>query len=505
MLKIAIKYVDNSTCSEVGAPQRCHAALYEETLDDTVVNEFRMGLFREVVAYGGVYDAYVCGALAALAVASYVCVQVATASHVAMVVTAVVAILLSVVFSSTNSATSWHAGAPHVVQSTAATGDPPTTIALSATEQALLLRQFPPWLTQPDAEKSEWVNDAIELLWPNLRASVEASVLALLHPGDGEQGAWSMLPVVDECVLGAAPPVVTAVKCYPQTARGSNVIVDACVTFVGDTRVCVTWTVGPLAVSVALYDVVVNVRLRLEFGPPVPHVPPFAGVKLSVMDVADLDFTVAVLGLPVTSIPGVAALLRGVVHAQLVRAVQCPHGLHLPLFTTSTVGTEPEGGIGLLRIYVRRAIGLPQNGGSGLSLGLSSVLPYCTAEIMAMPDGAGGRPRVAQRSATSTVSNSLNPQWNEPLEVLVPAAGARLRLCVRMHDVVGTETLLGRTRDIAITDELAPNTPTNCGMALSTAAASVGTLNVQVEWKPFLPSVGTHPSALSVSVWCMCV
>eukprot|EP00041_Stephanoeca_diplocostata_P037250 m.1399183 g.1399183 ORF g.1399183 m.1399183 type:complete len:1289 (+) comp25001_c1_seq3:369-4235(+) len=485
VLKIAIKYVDNSACAEERGMQRNHAALYEEKLDNTIVNEFRRGLFKEVVAHGGLYDTCVCLGLAALAATAYVCVHIASASQVAMILTAVVAAVLSVVFSSANSAASWHADTSRVIPSAPAT-DPtvaPATVALSPMHQALLVKQFPPWLIQPDAEKSEWVNDAIELLWPNLRASVEASVAALLRSAD----AVPLLRV--ECSLGATPPVVTAVKCYPQTARGSNVIIDASVSFVGDARVCATWSRGLLSASAAVHDVAVHACLRMEFGPPVPHVPPFAGVQLSVVDISDLDFALSVLGLPITSIPGVAALLRRGLHAQLVRTVHIPHGVHVPVLTTSTDRAEPECvGLGLLRIYVRRAIGLPQRRvGGALPLGLSTVLPYCTADVTG--EATAGQPRVTQRCATATATNSLNPQWNEPLELIVPGTGASLRLCVRTHDVVGTETLLGRTRDIAIADELAPNTPTNCGMALSTAAASVGTLNVELEWKPFLPSV----------------
>lgn len=165
--------------------------------------------------------------------------------------------------------------------------------------------------------------------------------------------------------------------------------------------------------------------------------------------------------LRLTSLPFVQQAMRSLVLNALQESMFIPHGIEVPLFTVPVAaGARAQHGAGLLRVHVRRAIGLPQQAMTVQSaLGFAAVRPVCVAEVRAAPvrtgsvvgegggggavdgdggDGGGSWTRARgpivgggadYRVHTAPSPIELNPVWDERLEVLVPTRAAYLR-CV---------------------------------------------------------------------------
>jgi hypothetical protein len=146
----------------------------------------------------------------------------------------------------------------------------------SALEQSILLQKLPPWVAHPDAIKSEWFNDILELLWPTLRPSIEGSIASAVN-----SAAVGTAVQLVSCSLGDQPPAVTAIKCYTQTIRGSSVLLDFSIEVGGNIGAVVNIKAGPMSIPVVLSDVFSQFDVRVELGPPVAEVPPIAGIKVT--------------------------------------------------------------------------------------------------------------------------------------------------------------------------------------------------------------------------------
>lgn len=196
-----------------------------------------------------------------------------------------------------------------------------------------------------------------------------------------------------------------------------------------------------------------------------------------------------------TSLPGLHLVLRDYVLTELMKRLYIPYGIEMPLGTVSvSAGTKAEHGVGLLRVHVRRAIGLPQQAMTvQTALGFARIRPITLVEVI--DPTATGRSAV-HRVHSLSVAAPINPVWDERLEVLVPSFGAVLRLSVVTGNV-GVDAdvdvqLLGRAGDIVVDGDLRRDACTHCATALSTSTGSVGTLQVDLEWKPFdVPFVST--------------
>lgn len=102
--------------------------------------------------------------------------------------------------------------------------------------------------------------------------------------------------------------------------------------------------------------------------------------------------------------------------------------------------------------------------------------------------GGGGKTAAASHAAggrtarTKTVKRSLNPVWNETVQLNVDDASQPLRLRVMDADVIGSDDFLG---DAAIElCDLESGQPTTATLTLRNART--GELDVEVVWLPLV-------------------
>jgi len=118
---------------------------------------------------------------------------------------------------------------------------------------------------------------------------------------------------------------------------------------------------------------------------------------------------------------------------------------------------------GALSVRVVSGANLPAKDKGGVSD------PYVVLHV------AGGK-----KAKTAVQRGTVNPKWNEVLELTVQDAAEAVRLKVWDHDKIGMNDLLGEGR-IAL-DTCAPNATTPLQVALD---GNRGVISVEVTWRPF--------------------
>ena len=209
---------------------------YDVSEDEPFPPDGLVRVFRDAVGLGGSEDMHAYLVVVLAVVVGYVSAGLVSVPTGGAVFTAVVAGALAMVLfdvptdavvRALSGPVSGTPGAPRYVSGSggaavaaaSSSGGPNSSVGaveppLDGLERCMLLHEFPPWASHPDAEKSEWFNDMLELLWPTLGPAVERAVV------DGVEWALAGAPLDPHLLqfsLGRRPPAVTAVKCYPQT------------------------------------------------------------------------------------------------------------------------------------------------------------------------------------------------------------------------------------------------------------------------------------------------
>eukprot|EP00039_Didymoeca_costata_P011508 m.162134 g.162134 ORF g.162134 m.162134 type:complete len:1228 (+) comp15196_c0_seq6:113-3796(+) len=350
-----------------------------------------------------------------------------------------------------------------------------TDTGISSTE---LVRELPPWLLQPDVMKVEFLNTALQYLWPTLSASVETMLLRII------KGYLPEFVEIAHLHLGSKPPLVAGLQHFPQASGGADAIIDFMLHSFNDAEL----QAFVFNIPITIKDIFAKGTLRLELGPLESTLPPFSVLYLSTPSAFNIDFTALIANwINVTIIPGVSALVKRVIATTLDSLMSPPKRLAIPLFTSKTNTRIANQGLGILRIHVRKAIDLPN-----VDI-MSYSDPYCIVTISnnnnVNNNGIEGERKDIKTFITPVVENELNPVWDTKFEVLITRATSTIAFTVKDDEVIGEHVVLGKVSPVEILQKFPENVLMETTMPLVTPKdlSGKGQLFVDMEWKPFLP------------------
>ena len=286
--------------------------------------------------------------------------------------------------------------------------------------------------------------------------------------------------------------MVSGVRYNRNMSRGDKVTLDFMLTFASDALVRAEAGLSvAYAVDLQLTDVFLEVCLRIECGPLVPKLPLFSEFSIALIGRPRLDFTLHCGVAPLSSVPGLMALLRHIIVGSVLGPLICwPNRVVVPVTQMSKEEVLQEArprSAGLLRIRVRRVVGLPTQrlfGNAG---------HYCTVSLEPGDDTC--------EHHTAVVAGMRDPVWEMSCECLVETAHSCVLFTVRQQCVVGTDAIMGMAHiDVG---KLNANAPTSCCLSLDCNGRAVGNLFVDVDWKPFslhISSIVRHAERWSVGV-----
>ena len=190
---------------------------------------------------------------------------------------------------------------------------------------------LPAWVQHPDVEKTEWINDMLDTLWPHVGKAATALVMAQVDTKLQElqlKTASLSLPLL---ALGSKPPIIKGVRHYSNRQQGNQIILDIFVRLGGDLRVVAEARLGSLAARVVLSDVVFDGVLRVVFAPLVLVYPCFSSVSISFAESPHIDFSLSVLGLPLMSLPGAVLAVNAVRRMLVDPLLTWPNRITIPI------------------------------------------------------------------------------------------------------------------------------------------------------------------------------
>nr|XP_027232037.1 extended synaptotagmin-2-like [Penaeus vannamei] len=127
--------------------------------------------------------------------------------------------------------------------------------------------ELPPWITFPDTERAEWVNEVIKQLWPRIGEYAKDYCKHILQP----DLASRMKPISFEFSkihLGDVALMVTGVKVHNRTSR-HRITMDVGIVFTGNS----SFEVRVAGNESGIKELKISGQLRIMFAPLLSHVP----------------------------------------------------------------------------------------------------------------------------------------------------------------------------------------------------------------------------------------
>ncbi|GJP29665.1 hypothetical protein CLOM_g19297 [Closterium sp. NIES-68] len=287
------------------------------------------------------------------------------------------------------------------------------------------LRRFfvhlPPWVSNPDYERVDWLNRIVAEMWPCINKAVSEAVQRDFTPLlNNYKPAFLHSLSFSHFSLGSLPPAIIAIKSLD--THDDEVIIQPVMRWAANNNIAVTATLHGFSCSLQLTDLHVRAVVRITVKPLVPVFPCFSRITLALMDKPHVDFALRLLGLDVMAIPGLCNLAQNLISDTIADLYLWPKTIEL-------YHEEPKVAVGWLTISALRASNLRNLG----LVGTSDPYVHCC-----LSSSLGSR-------VTSVRDNELNPDWGEEelrLKVLDPAT-QKLHIEVFDKNTAKADRLMG--------------------------------------------------------------
>lgn len=223
--------------------------------------------------------------------------------------------------------------------------------------------------------------------------------------------------------LGSVPPRVSGVKVYEKHVKRNELVVDIHIFYAGDCDLSCKF----LGLTAGIQNFQVRGLIRLVVKPLMTTEPLIGGVDLYFLNRPSIDFKLV----GVADIPGLGGRIHTMIDDQVSSAMVMPNKIHFSFSENVSLTVFPEIE-GVLCVNVIEAKDLVNSDFSALR-GQDNSDPYLTLSVG------------EQTFRSTTVKNSLNPEWNFHAEFIVKDLyGDLLRIDVMAEDKITEDSSLGK-------------------------------------------------------------
>lgn len=296
-------------------------------------------------------------------------------------------------------------------------------------EKQLVHSQFeylPSWVHFPDVERCEWFNIILARMWPNfniyamevIKSKLEVDLNKKLSAYLKDSFKFQIMS------LGSVPPRVSGVKVYEKNVKRNELVVDIHIFYAGDCDLSCKF----LGLTAGVQNFQVRGLVRLVLKPLMATEPLIGGVDIYFLNRPSIDFKLV----GVADIPGLGGRIRTMIDDQVSSAMVMPNKIHFSLSENVGIGLTVFPEIeGVLCVNVIEARDLV-NSDFSLLRGQDKSDPFLILSVG------------EQTFRSTTVKNSLNPEWNFHAEFIVKDLyGDLLRIEVMDEDRITEDTSLG--------------------------------------------------------------
>ncbi|XP_060517283.1 extended synaptotagmin-2-like [Cylas formicarius] len=255
-----------------------------------------------------------------------------------------------------------------------------------------IVEELPSWVTFPDRERAEWLNEIITQLWPSLNCFVVKYCRGKIQTNIRKKVDSFRFEDLD---FGNKPPKIDGVKVYDKFVAKEAVIIDFEVFYDGDCDI--NFSVSGTQVG-RIRDFQMGVDVRVVLKPILLKSPIIGGVQIFFLNLPDISFDLE----GITGIPGLSYIVRQKIEEIIYKKVVFPNNITKRFTKTIEAAElksiEPEG---VLRVHVFEAKDLEKKDVTGKSD------PYVILNVG------------AQEFKTHIIKRDLNPKWDCYCEFIV--------------------------------------------------------------------------------------
>uniref|UniRef100_A0A1J3GTE7 Synaptotagmin-4 n=1 Tax=Noccaea caerulescens TaxID=107243 RepID=A0A1J3GTE7_NOCCA len=292
---------------------------------------------------------------------------------------------------------------------------------------------YPSWVIFSQRQKLNWLNLELEKIWPYVNEAASELIRSSVEPVL-EQYTPAMLASLkfSKFTLGTVAPQFTGVSILENESGPDGITMELEMQWDGNPKIVLDIkTLLGVALPIEVKNIGFTGVFRLIFKPLVDEFPCFGALSYSLREKKGLDFTLKVIGGDLTSIPGISDAIQETIRDAIEDSVTWPVRKIIPIIPGDYSDLELKP-VGTLDVKLVQAKDLANKDMIGKSD------PYAVLFIRPLPD---------KTKKTKTISNSLNPIWNEHFEFIVEDVSTQ-NLTVRVFDDegVGSSQLIGAAR-----------------------------------------------------------
>lgn len=263
---------------------------------------------------------------------------------------------------------------------------------------------MPAWISDPQYQRTEWFNSALQKMWPQISAALEPRMKELLQPTLDTQCPKILGRILlGKFDLGSIAPKITGVRLIDNAE--SLVRMDVELRWAGDPSFVINVGTEQVNTPIEVSELRISALARVELLDLQPTLPPFRAISITFMKRPSLHFSLKVARLDIMNIGpmdyNVTAIVRSLLQKALSEAILYPKKVVVPMqddiSTDSYYALHP---VGILYLTFVKGTNLkPAN--------IFGSDPYIIAKSM------------QQEVRTAVKPYTLNPQWDETHDFMV--------------------------------------------------------------------------------------
>ncbi|KAK8913591.1 Synaptotagmin-5 [Platanthera zijinensis] len=281
---------------------------------------------------------------------------------------------------------------------------------------------YPSWVVFSQQQKLDWLNLELTKIWPFVNEAASELIRSSVEPILEQYKAGVLASLkLSKLTLGTVAPQFTGVSIIE--SDDSGVIMELEMQWDGNPSIILDiQTALGLGLPIQVKNVAFTGVFRLIFKPLVDVLPCFGAVSYSLREKKKLDYTLKVVGGELSSIPGVSDAIEDTIHDAIEDSITWPVRKVIPIIPGDYSDLELKP-VGTLEVKLVQAMNLANKELIGKSD------PFAKLFI---------RPLRDRIKRSRTISNDLNPVWNEHFEFVVEDETTQ-QLTVKIYDDEGVQ------------------------------------------------------------------
>ena len=229
--------------------------------------------------------------------------------------------------------------------------------------RAILGNDIPHWVTFSHIEKSQWVQNALQSLWPYIAKTARNSLVESLNPLLEKYRPKGLLSKLEmgHIDFGDIPPTLDGFQTHTSE---KETVIDIHLHWNGNPDIRILALMGFTQVEASVTNLQLRALTRITLAPHCVVWPCFGSVSISFVGKPLIDFSLKAAKIPFDAIPGLSGWLDGFIRNTLAWVLVYPRRMVIKIISDEQVQAQEVDvdPVGCLVVNIQKATDLPEAG-----------------------------------------------------------------------------------------------------------------------------------------------